>query len=507
MFPFNELFPFSKLFPKSIVSGVWGMASIEDLAKELKSIPESAVKDPRVFSFEYVPERIYMRKELRPVLDVVKSYIAYGVPEHIIIYGFKGSGKTVSLKAVLEAVKLANPDILCIYVNARSASTEYKLYKAIVGGGVSIPMAKERMLEILRNRKAIIVIDDIDTLTTAQPLFVLSRETNALLLMMSTTNIYWFENLVDPSTKSSLSPKEIYFSPYKSEEIREILRMRAEEGLKYWEDYILDYIANIVAGQFQGDVRIAIRALFHIARMNKWNIETAKEAITIAISEIERHTINSLADLDIFILYILSKTRKTSEAYKLLKETATKMFGAESGFAKISKKTFFRSISYLQSLGLMLLIKARANRGRYTYEVELIADRQTIEKTFEERFQQYLENIPQETKNGNKKIEQEKPKNQSEARKRHAGENATSSIYSWRDFFKLALNPPGIILLPEDPRYITDRHIAEAIAELRRLAGTFEKARIVAGGEVFEVPAENLEAELKRIIQQLKSKH
>ncbi|MCA9418542.1 MAG: DUF815 domain-containing protein, partial [Candidatus Omnitrophica bacterium] len=58
------------------------------------------IRDFRVFDFNYLPEKPLMRQEVRPVADALLRYMKTGVPNHVLIIGSRGAGKTVLVKSL-----------------------------------------------------------------------------------------------------------------------------------------------------------------------------------------------------------------------------------------------------------------------------------------------------------------------------------------------------------------------------------------------------------------------
>jgi len=364
-----------------------GFVGVKDIAEKIRSKPkrEVIITNPKIFSLDYVPERIYLRRELDEVIKSVRNYLSLGVPEHIIVYGSKGSGKTVSLKFLLRAIREGYKNVLTVYINCRNTNTEYKVYKAILGRAVSALNARDKVIRKLKSKKAIIVLDDIEALIKpADLLFILSRETNAQMII-SATNIYWYKNLQDEAVKSSLLPQQIVFKQYNPEEISKILLMRAQEGLARYDEGIINLIAALVARDYQSDVRIAIRALYHIAKNNDWNGDAVREYVELASREVDLYTINTLSDTNLIVLYSALREKTTSRAYKIAKAIIRRIYPHST----LSKRTYFKAINYLQALGLLLKIQVKA-KGRYTYEIELLVDRDIVERAFKERFREFL---------------------------------------------------------------------------------------------------------------------
>lgn len=265
------------------------MSFVSELEKHFKAKDTSIqrvmekIKDPSVFDLGATPKRIYERKELFKVADLMAEYHAIGIPNNIIIYGPRGSGKTISILYFLDILK--KYDIKTFYVNARDCPMSYSIYQRMTNtlksGYHPIVLREQAQNEF--KEKSVIVIDDADFLEDFEILYHFSRNTKASIILLA-QNIQ-FGKRIDDATYSSLLPSKIFFSEYDAEALYQILKMRAEVGLYKWNDTALRLIAAIVSRDYHGDARIAIRALFRGALMDVWDQE---EKIENAVIEAAR---------------------------------------------------------------------------------------------------------------------------------------------------------------------------------------------------------------------------
>jgi len=339
----------------------------------------SKLKNPLVFDLKYVPERIYIRAELEAIVEKIAQYNVVGVPSHIIIFGSRGSGKTVSILYLLKVVE-EEGRLKTFYIKAREHPSSYKIYMKMAGVekiGYNPDDLRRKALENY-GEKSIIVIDDADFLEDFNILYTFTRSSNASIMLL-TQNIQLI-NRIDESTYSSMLPAKIYFADYKPEEIYQILKMRAEEGLYNWDDKALRLVSAIVVRDYRSDTRIAIKSLYKLATSDKWDEENVRKAVEEASREVEALTLRELRDRDLMTLYIVSKVKETSKAYPIF---STYMARYEGRF--LTKPTFFRTLNYLQNLGLITEVKRRVGRS-FTIEVETLIDKRLIEKEVKERF-------------------------------------------------------------------------------------------------------------------------
>jgi len=344
--------------------------SIEKATKRAENI-----KDALVFDLNYTPERIYVRKEMEKIMDYLAEYIVLGIPQNIIVYGSRGSGKTVCIRAALSTL-LKKADCNSFYVSVREHSTSYKIYQEISNEkrrGFSISEIREMALKKITNKKTIIVLDEVDFLKDYDILYHLSRSTKATLICL-TQKTGWYKEINDESIKSSMQPIHINFKEYNADEIYEILKLRVEDGLYNWDDAALHMLAGLVVRDNNSDARVGIRACYVLGLLNDWSEKNIYEAIKIASKEVEEIVISGLKDRDLIILYALAICNETNKAYTMATKNISNIEGST-----LSKKHFFRILNYLQNIGLISLIKKRCGRY-YTLEVQFLLSDPTLIK-------------------------------------------------------------------------------------------------------------------------------
>ena len=120
----------------------------------------------------------------------------------------------------------------------------------------------------LLSGKSIVILDEVDFLQDYDILYHITRHTKANLILL-TQKVYWYKDMNDESVKSSLQPDHIVFHEYNTDEIREILKMRAEEGLNKFDKVALGLLSALLVRDYRSDARIGIKALEILGRSNK----------------------------------------------------------------------------------------------------------------------------------------------------------------------------------------------------------------------------------------------
>lgn len=338
------------------------------------------IKNTEVFNLNYIPEEIYIRKELEIAGKYIAEYILTGIPNNLIIYGNKGSGKTTSILSLLNAFK-DEKKLDYVYLNALDNPTSYKLFEEIsgkTGRGYALNDTIQWAKEKLKGRY-IVVIDETDVLKDNKILYYLSRETRVSIILL-TQKLFWFNSL-DDSIKSSLQPIHVNFKSYDINEIKTILNMRANEGLNKYDDGGINLMSALIYRDYNSDARVGIRALYFLGKKNNWSEDNIKDSLEQAYKEVEYSVIKNLKDTEIIILSALIKENNTNKAFKIAENYMNDLIGFSIG-----KRQYNNIIHDLNNLGLFNIVKKREGRY-YTLEVQmLMPDSSLIQNELKSRF-------------------------------------------------------------------------------------------------------------------------
>ena len=100
--------------------------------KENSIIKQStSIKDSKVFNFNYIPEEPMMREEVKPIVDAILRYKYTDIPNNVLIYGPRGTGKTVLLQYLINLCG-EKYDLPMLYVNCRHFNTSYKILAEVL---------------------------------------------------------------------------------------------------------------------------------------------------------------------------------------------------------------------------------------------------------------------------------------------------------------------------------------------------------------------------------------
>lgn len=188
-----------------------------------------------------------------------------------------------------------------------------------------------------------------------------------------------FLNFLDESVKSTLQPEFVHFRNYSAPEVLRILGERARLGLFRSPRLLLQKISALTVKNTNSDVRVAIKTLYYSALEPEIRLE---EHFERARRDILADVLNDLNDKNLLILKAALNQR---EKYVKSIYERYRRLSVEVGEEPFSYVYFYSNLSYLQSLGLILLISTKVNRA-YTNRVQLLFSPSLLETIWQVRF-------------------------------------------------------------------------------------------------------------------------
>jgi len=243
------------------------------------------LKDERFLYPEFVPERLPFRDAeidslvfaLKPVLDGKK-------PQNVFVCGKSGTGKTATVKFVLNELQQYSDRAKGLYINCFQLNTRHSVLTQIANflgeatprRGLAADEAYSRAVEALKHAEfiPIVVLDEADQLLheeEASRLFydllrvVESGKGRFGLIFIS--NLAEFAASLDQRVKSSLAEQTISFEPYSPMQLKEILLQRAQYA--FHPNALDAEVINVAAAHAAksgGDARVAIECLLRAGR-------------------------------------------------------------------------------------------------------------------------------------------------------------------------------------------------------------------------------------------------
>ena len=364
-------------------------------------IQRSLIKDGRVFDLDYTPpaSRVFVREEMKELGLKVSGFIS-GLKRHLLLNGLPGTGKTLSARIVCREAEMLCESLKTYYIRCSQADTSFRVVSSILSTfkkreirGRSFNEGIKELFELMNeNDRNIIILDDVDFLKDYRLLHVLSRtgeEAEAInvpppcVLLIMISNTPHFLDRLPHSTRSSLFPVALTFGPYTKDEILQVLKMRAEDGLvkNAVDEDTLELLSHLVAEKAFGDLRVAVLSLGLAAddaarKGDKIREKDVVDAFRQARKEVERFALRKLTKNQLLLLYacILSagemetetgtkaglEFAEASKVYKLYKSLCHR-FGILS---PLNYKSFHNHINLLQNLGLVSTSSVRTGKGK-----------------------------------------------------------------------------------------------------------------------------------------------
>lgn len=355
------------------------------LAEKQKSLQHSTdrIRDFQVFDFNYIPARPLLREEAKPLIDAILRYQQTGIANHTLILGSRGSGKSLLARYLMQT--LEHPGQLHFaYANCRQHNTSYKILASLLGVRPRGCSLDELWLHYTDRQpgKIIFILDEIDLMSdkdrSKEILYLISRCPQNYMAILLSNNPKFIHSL-DESTQSTLQPEIIHFKGYNSLEMEKILVDRATVGLQDRPDPILREIAALTVRNTNSDVRVAIKTLY------LWALEPQvplTEHFEKARRDILVEVIRDLNDKNLLILHAAQTQLQgyVKEVYQSYRQIS-RAFQEEP----YSYVYFYANLSYLQSLGLILLVSTKVGRT-YTNRIQLTFDPAVLQSIWQARF-------------------------------------------------------------------------------------------------------------------------
>jgi len=336
-----------------------------------------------VFDFNYIPDKPLMREEVKPVIDALLRYQQTGIANNVLILGSRGSGKSVFAKYLMKVLSQQG-QIDFAYANCRKHNTSFKILAFLLGlrpRGCSLDELWQKFTDSTKG-KIVFILDEVDLMSDKDKhkdiLYLISRSPNNYMAILLSNNPK-FLNPLDESIKSTLQPEIVHFANYNALEIDKILMDRARTGLKSLPKRIIREIAAMTVKNTNSDVRVAIKTLY------LWALEPdvpLKDHFEKARRDIMFDVVKDLNDKNLLILKAaLSRqdgfVKDTYETYRRI--------SAQFNEEPFSYVHFYSNLSYLQSLGLIILISTKVRRT-YTNRIQLTFDPGIFAATWKARF-------------------------------------------------------------------------------------------------------------------------
>jgi cell division control protein 6 len=386
---------------------------ISDILKQEFKHKNQIIIDNTVFedSNGFIPNEILHRDDqIRTLVQILKDAENGDKPNNVFIYGKPGTGKTLCTQAVLSEIEKLSDQIHVLYCNMNGIKSLYALIQKLAntltgdrvkGRGTSLANAYETLWNNLNmlNGVLILVLDEIDNVDTSDLLYALLRFQhdyldNLKISIVGISNSITFTEKLDPRVKSSLGEENLIFPTYNAEQIGDILRKRANQGIEKGSlDEVVIPLCAAIATQESGDARLAIQLLRTAALLaQRQGMDYVKEIhVNEARAKIERdHVTELILDLPtqsklvlISMIFLHNKgvdKPSTTEVYDEYIEVARYI-----GSDVLSHRRITDYISEMVMMDIVdINLKYKGRYGRSNKNTLLIDKKIVLEKLFED---------------------------------------------------------------------------------------------------------------------------
>ena len=329
------------------------------MKKSLLMWDETLFREPEVFELDYVPEQFQHREDqVKELAFQVRPGLAGTRPLNTVCRGLPGTGKTTSVKKLFSEIEETTKKLIPVYVNCQIDNTKFaifsQIYRRLAGhlppaSGTSFKQVFDAIARIMQKEDAVLLVclDDANYLLYENEmnkvLYTLLRSHEAypgtrigVILIISDMTVDLVQ-AVDARVASVFRPTEVYFPPYREEEVSGILRDRVNQGL--YPNVLPDPMFRLVVEQTMksGDLRVGIDLL-------KRATLSAEKA---ARRTIEREDVCRAYEVSRYLhLAFTVKTLKAEE-----KELLKKVAELSSGEKEMNAGEVFKALKEEESLG------------------------------------------------------------------------------------------------------------------------------------------------------------
>ncbi|MFP3950421.1 MAG: Cdc6/Cdc18 family protein [Candidatus Micrarchaeia archaeon] len=333
-------------------------------------------KNEGAFAPEYIPEEVVKREsEIKELAFALRPISENRRPQSIVVYGAPGTGKTCTVKHVLEQLTEYTSRCFSVYLNCWNYPSRFSILSRLaeeVGifiprRGVAVDEVRAALVGALRQAKKVpvVVLDEADVVADEeQEIFydlLRMKENDGIDVgVIAITNRGDVLSQLDDRVRSSLLQSFLEFKRYTPGELREIVRERARIGLfpGAYNEEVMGMCSGFGAKN-GGDARVALNLLWLAGRNAE---KDARDEIAVddvdavkgsVLGSLKKEKIESLDELDKKVVELI---RKAGEG------------GIKSGeiYSKVGKneRTVRMRLGKLESMGLVEAVFSEGGGGR-----------------------------------------------------------------------------------------------------------------------------------------------
>ncbi|NYZ76738.1 AAA family ATPase [Candidatus Micrarchaeota archaeon] len=311
------------------------MSSFDEL------LPKHTIfKNTSILSPHYIPKTLPFREEqIEEIKKLLSPALRDQKPKNLIIYGKTGTGKTCSVRKVMEEFERTEKDAKMHYLNCRIYNSRYRILQRILKGyvpelekaGFGLPYLYEKLIEITnKGHQMVVVLDEIDMIKDLDELvYTLTRvndETrNGGVSIIGISNKLSFKDALDSRSRSSLYETEMLFPSYTSEQLQKILMQRLPDG--FVENAVESSAVNLAAAitaRESGDARYALKLLLKAGeiaehdgknKVDDGDVDAARQKVEI---DLTGETVNTLPEMHQIVLHAIATLTMNGSKYSRL---------------------------------------------------------------------------------------------------------------------------------------------------------------------------------------------
>ncbi len=311
------------------------MVSFDDILSR-----QSIFRDASILSPHFVPKVLPFRDILiTEIMTILSPALKGKKPRNLFLYGTTGTGKTVSMKRIMEEFEAQNKPASMYYLNCRIYNSRYRIFQKVLKefvpeiekSGFGLPFLYEKLLELAgKGQQLVIILDEIDMIKDLDDLiYTLTRANDDLknggISIVGISNKLDFKDALDPRSRSSLYEAEMVFHSYTSEQLQKILRQRIDDAFNKntVEDSAVN-LASAITAQESGDARYALKLMFKAGEMAEQagrkrvtdeDVEAARRKVEI---DLAAETISTLPENHQIVLGAIAKISISGSKYSRL---------------------------------------------------------------------------------------------------------------------------------------------------------------------------------------------
>ena len=312
---------------------------------------ESLFMNEFALDYNFVPKLLpYREGEQKHLATCIMPLLQGRNGRNLLIHGAPGIGKTAAMKWVFRDLENETDDVVPVYINCWQKNTSYKIVLEIcetLGYRLTHNKRTEELLEVVKefaNKKAIVfAFDEIDKVDDYGFLYTLLEDIFKKSIFLITNHKDWLLDM-DQRIKSRLTPEVVEFKKYTLNEVKGILKERAQYA--FVQGTLEDEALNLISEktQMMEDIRTGIYLLREAGLIaeNKSSKKITLEHAQEALKKMDEFSSKKKDDMDDELKLVVGIVKKNS-GQKI--GELFKIYQSEGG--KLVYKSFQRNIRKL----------------------------------------------------------------------------------------------------------------------------------------------------------------